>query len=252
MNIEPIHTPCKECVFAKYDNNTQIGCSLKYLDIYKAQSVDILEAYDNDLEFYIINGKKCMGYRENTWFVKAGLENATLEEKIAYYNSLNKLNYLLVINFKEIGVSEESKNNLLNSLIDLPIKPAKIVFIRDQELSHNTTYASINDLMNRAKINCPWRIQSMVDDNISNANILHSVICLNKQYRFICHIRSVPTSLHHIINIGNEIVHTKLDKFNVLSLPDHSCVLFPGGVYRYAIAEQQKDILAAIDEYQIV
>ena len=59
--INAVHTPCKNCVFAIYDNITQTNCALHYLDIYRDKDIEILEAYDNDKEFYIINNKKCIG-----------------------------------------------------------------------------------------------------------------------------------------------------------------------------------------------
>lgn len=93
--INTIHTPCKSCVFAKYDNNTQNGCELNYLDKYRTKNASILEAYDDEKEFYIINGKKCMGYRENKWFKQFNLENSDIESKIKIYKEKNYLDYIL-------------------------------------------------------------------------------------------------------------------------------------------------------------
>ena len=55
-----IHTPCKDCVFAIYDDKTQINCSQDCIDKYKKLDVPIVEVYDDDKEFYVIEGRKCI------------------------------------------------------------------------------------------------------------------------------------------------------------------------------------------------
>jgi hypothetical protein len=212
MNINAVHTPCKKCVFAKYDEKTQTGCNLGYLDIYRSKDTEILEAFDNDLEFFIINDKKCPGYRENQWFAQWGMEHSSIEEKISKFRELNKLNYLLVINFKLIGESIEDIDNLKNSLKSLSIIPQKLVFVRSSSGGETTTYGSINKLMKDVRINCPWRIQSMMDDSISNENILHSIINGNKPYRFICNIlKSNCEKINNVMVYANDLVYDKLN-----------------------------------------
>ena len=80
--IHAIHTPCKNCVFAKYEENTQTGCELDYIEKYKNLESEILEVYDNDKEFYVINDKKCLGYREPKWFEQLSMSDSSMEEKI--------------------------------------------------------------------------------------------------------------------------------------------------------------------------
>lgn len=61
-----VRTNCKNCVFAIYDNNekpTQIGCHHDRIQKYKP---DIIEAYDEEKEFYVIN-RLCLYYREQKW-----------------------------------------------------------------------------------------------------------------------------------------------------------------------------------------
>jgi hypothetical protein len=252
MSINPIHTPCKKCVFAAYEGKTQLGCSINYLDKYKEQGAEVLDVYDEDLEFHVINDKKCPGYREDSWFKSRGMEEATLEEKIEYFKTVNKLHYLLVVNFKECGDSEENMKQLLDDLSALEIKPQKIVFIRDKDANENTSYSKINNLMRQSKINGPWRIQNMVDDTVSNENILHSVINLNKPYRFVCALKKLPSDVNDIINAGNDVVHNQLNQFSVISNVNESCLLFSAGVYRFSLAENQTDILEDKDNFDIV
>jgi len=54
-----IRTNCKECVFAIYDGKTQVGCTHNRIEKFKP---NIIEAYDDDKEFYVINNL-CNFYR---------------------------------------------------------------------------------------------------------------------------------------------------------------------------------------------
>lgn len=252
-SIDIIHTPCKSCVFALYTDKTQTGCHLDYIDKYKNKGVDVLEAYDNDLEFFIINSKKCIGYRENRWFIQYGLEHASLDEKAAKFKELNRIDYLLVINFIEIGSSKNDIENIKKGLAKLAIPPKKIVFVRGPEGAETTIYASIQQLMSDTKINCAWRIQTMVDDSISNENILHSVINNNKPYRFICNIKKAECDdLNNVIQKANDMVYDQLDQFVVLTDSSQSCVIFPAGVYRFSLIEHGKDILSDTGSFTVL
>ncbi|NBU33438.1 hypothetical protein EBS40_02295 [bacterium] len=251
--INPLHTPCKSCAFAEYIDKTQTGCSLGFIDIYKRQGAEILEVYDNDLEFYVINEKKCIGYRENSWFKQYDLADASISDKIIKFKELNKINYLLVINFKKLGETEEDIKNIKTALESLTVHPQKIVFVRSASGDHTTTYGSINKMMIDAKINCAWRIQSMLDETISNENILHDIISLNKSYRFICSLNnSKCNDLNNLIETAQHIVYDKLEQFSVLTDKERSCIIFPGGVYRYSIAQNGVDLLADTNTYTVI
>lgn len=253
LPIDIIHTPCKSCVFALYKDKTQIGCHLGYLDKYKDKGLNLVEAYDNELEFFVINGKKCVGYRENSWFAKYGLEHATLEDKTSKFKELNRIDYVLVINFIEIGDTQADIDNLKSALSLLTIHPKKIVFIRGPEGSETTIYASIQKLMTESKIDCPWRIQTMVDNSISNENILHNIINHHKSYRFVCNIKkSECDNLNRVINKANDIVYNDLNQFMVLADQDGSCMIFSAGVYRFSLVEHGKDILSETSNFTIV
>lgn len=251
--ISIVHTSCKNCVFAKYDSKTQTGCALDYLNKHKDNGTEIIDAYDNDLEFYIINQKKCNGYRENSWFVSKGLpEDSSLQSKIDLFKNLNIIGYTLIINFIEIGSTPEDMINLSNSLKTISIPPQKTVFIRGPEGNETTIYKNINNLLVGANINCKWKIQTMVDDSISNENILHNAINENKNSRFVCALKKSKSNIGSIIAKGNTIVHTDLKQFTVLTDTEHSAYLFGTGVYRYSLLEHHKDILEDKDNFQLI
>lgn len=250
--ISIVHTSCKRCVFAQYQDKTQTGCVLDYISKHKDNNTEILEAYDDELEFYIINKKKCNGYREDSWFISKGLsENSTIDERVELFKRLNSINYTLIINFLEIGSTEQDISDLLDSLKTIKIPPYKTVFIRAPE-GETTIYKNINDLLVKANINCKWKIQTMVDDSISNENILHNAINENKSTRFICALKNTKSNIGAIIEEANHLVHDELKQFTVLTDSNHSCYLFGTGVYRYSLLEHHKDILEDKDNFQII
>lgn len=62
QNQPSYQTSCKDCVFAEYEDITQVSCQADRLKFFG----DIIEAYDNDKEFYVINDV-CTYYRPPFW-----------------------------------------------------------------------------------------------------------------------------------------------------------------------------------------
>ncbi len=59
---------CKECVFAVYDSKTQTECSLGRIEKYRKRKVGkVIEAYDNDKEFFILENIQCNAHRVPEW-----------------------------------------------------------------------------------------------------------------------------------------------------------------------------------------
>ena len=77
---QPAGTPCQLCIFAIYDGITQIGCKHGLIDDYKKLGITIIEAYNEEKEFYLVKDKVCMYYRS-----RAILKDYT-KEQIAKQN----------------------------------------------------------------------------------------------------------------------------------------------------------------------
>jgi len=228
--IDTIHTSCKNCVFAIYDNITQTDCALKYIEKYKQQNTEIIEAYDNEKEFYIVNKKKCIGYREPKWFKKFDIDHSSLECKISKYNELNKINYVLVLD--AFDYSLEDLEYTIKNITNIDIKPQKLIIIRhtnNQELP----YKQIDQLFNKY-LSIPWRIQTILDPNLSNQNVLNQTINQNAKYRFMLYVtNSKDIKLNTLVQKANSIVHENLKQFQVLQTTFES-KMFSIPVYRYA------------------
>lgn len=245
--INPIHTCCKRCVFAEYESITQVSCAIKYLEKYKDMGTEILEAYDNDAEFYILNNKKCIGYREEKYFVKVGLIDSNIQDKINYVLDNNKLSYLMTINLAEY--TSETFKELGLELSKISIKPKKIIFVRYSHLPKIFEYDVIINFLKDSNIDCEWRIQTMLDDTVEYSTILNNIINLNKSFRFVLSINKPGNSIGEIIDLGNRLVYNELKTFDIISNKSYSCYLFSSAVYRYNYITNNQNLLDNTSRY---
>ena len=229
--ISTIHSCCKNCVFAIYDSNSQKGCSLNYLDVYKNNNIEVLEAYDDEKEFYIINDKKCIGYRENSWFEEIGMKDASVEEKILRFKKDNELNYVIVLNLKTFTFND--LDMLLKQIADISIKPQKIILIRFIDDEKQFEYNKINELFLKHGINIQWRIQTIVDTQAVYLEILHNITMINPQYRFILSVENPSDKINYLVNKTNSIIHEDLGQILVATDNDKNCLIYSSIVYRY-------------------
>ncbi len=64
MEMKQVHTSCRDCQFAVYDVlPTQTGCELGRTDRYREQGC-LVEAYDEECEFYVVDGRACNAFRK--------------------------------------------------------------------------------------------------------------------------------------------------------------------------------------------
>jgi hypothetical protein len=250
QQIESIHTCCKDCVFAKYDGNTQTDCALDYISIYRQKNIEVIEAYDNEKEFFVINNKKCIGYRKTNWFNRMGLTNDSLEEKIKKYHEMNFINYAIIIDTVNYDLTD--LNVCIKKISELNTQPRKLLIIRyaynDQK---NLTYSNIESLLKEYNIDCEWRIQTMLDQDMTHDDILYQAINQNSQYRFILYYSNPNSDINNIVNTANDIVSKQLDQFHILSSSDHQTYMFSTATYKYAIYHG-KNILKETNYFKIL
>jgi len=249
MSINPVHSSCKNCVFAIYENKTQTGCAIQYLDRYR-NITDIIEAYDDEKEFYIVNNKKCLGYRENSWFKDKGDAPLTIEDKKKIVLDSNHIDYVLFVDLKYF--QSKDLNTLANQIQSLKIKPKKIIFIRyqkDQKPEH--TFDSIKKVLDDSKLDCLWRIQTIVNDD-SHYEILNNAVNLNKKYRFFCGIKKPSDKLNRVVALADDIVYNKLEGFVIISDQNKHVILFSGGMYRYSSVVHKTNLLKEQKNYILV
>lgn len=121
QEIKNIHTSCQNCVFGVYQENskTQTDCELDLINLY---GKDVLEAYNEDGEFYIINGRKCYFKRDLKW---AG--DLTSNELFKKVHDETKINYAAII----IGDNDlQDIKNTITSLLQQQLQPKFIAVLR--------------------------------------------------------------------------------------------------------------------------
>lgn len=243
--IQPVHTPCKSCVFAEYEGITQNNCFLGYLDKYKKMGVEILEVYDQQKEFYVLNNKKCIGYRENKWFSQFGLDKASIEAKAQKYLENEYIRYMAVIDLKTISLTQ--MKDICKELSSSSIKPQKIIIIRYLD-NKDFKYSDIEQCLKDTGIGCAWRVQTILDNEMPHEMIMHDIVKSNKNIRFLVNIQNQNTDICNIIQYANDRVYKDLNTLMSCGNKDHSCILYSSTAYRFAI-ESGKDLLADTETF---
>lgn len=244
--ISDIHTSCKNCVFATYNESTQTGCGLNYIDVYKKLNIQILEVYDYDKEFYVINDKKCIGYRELKWLDNNNMgHDVDMETKVSKFRSLNKIDYIAIIDTKKIKISDLEQ--IIDSFKTSQILPKKIYLIR---------YANIPDMKFNDlkivldKIECPWKIYTCVDDS-PFSYFMDNIIGNDKSARFVLSIIENNNDSIAVVEKANKIVHEELGNFIILGNKDKTSIIFSGTVYKYGRATGE-NIFDNLENYKEV
>lgn len=154
--IKKIHTSCKNCVFAVYNEGTitQSDCKLNRLESFKQQNTEVLEVYDAEKEFYVINGRVCNTFRDKNskWAGKhEGKEIATVKEEI-------KLKMTVMVNIVN-GDIEKTAESIKNQTV----KPEMVLFINNQD---NIKPSEIHSKLWKTLGNeVTWRITRILERN---------------------------------------------------------------------------------------
>lgn len=245
--ISTIHTTCKKCIFSIYNNITQVGCALNYIERFKEKKIEIVEAYDEEKEFYIINEKKCIGYRENSWIETHNLVNAKQEEILDKYYTLNNISYISIIDTKNLSLDELI--SILNNLNSQKILPYKIFIIRHLT-NTDLEFDKLKDTLDL--LQCHWKVQTCVDEEAPLEYFIGAAISLSsKKARFTMIIDEYTNQISNIVNTANDIVNNKLDSFIVLSDKAKICKIFSSSAYKYARMNGE-NILKDDKQYKII
>ena len=103
----------------------------------------------------------------------------------------------------------------------------------------------------KSGINFPWRIQTIVDTDLINADIIHNVTSINTKYRFTLSIMGPGSGVANLIDKTNKLVHEDLDQFMVVTNSNRNAIIFSGAVYRFGLAHQQY-IFANPESYKVL
>ncbi len=120
------HTSCKDCIFAEYKEETQVGCSRGILEKYRNLGINIVEAYDYDKEFYVIENRLCQYYRTQEWANR--FEPDTFDENVERMLEYESRVLFHVMVFMQDSL--EDVQETLVSLISQDQPPLQVTIIR--------------------------------------------------------------------------------------------------------------------------
>lgn len=208
--ISALSTTCKECVFAKYNGNTQVGCELGRIEKIKNHPVyDLIEAYDDDKNFYVLNYHLCLYQRVKGW----PHSDEPMDQMIESVNKEIKMNWgaiLIFRNEKDSDMSRVAKR--LDELFN-QANPPKWVGIINNDVEMDV-YWVIDYLIKKEVL---WYIQSSEENNIRYAIDIILDKVKHKRFSFYAVFESdkeISTDFYNKIhkNILDELVQYSVIK----------------------------------------
>ena len=118
--LQEINTSCKDCIFATWEDDSQIGCELGKIELYREKGTTIIEAFDDeDKEFFVVKAW-CSTYREELW--KTAHSDKDLIEQIDQ-ETYPKINYCIVID----SLDKDNFQKTLESIKRQKYSPKRIL-----------------------------------------------------------------------------------------------------------------------------
>lgn len=202
QNTQLQGTPCKHCQFAIYDGITQTGCKFNLIDEYKNLGITIIEAYDEEKEFYLVKNKICMYYRSNELF------KDYTKEQVAKQNQFKFDSYIYIDNTSTLEQVQQS----LDSLLDQTLQPTRIVFILNQG---QIKPSQIRVLGHTIPKSIKWKTEIIIN---SDLDIFSSTDFVASQLK-------KEISHYSVIKAGTKLPSNTLYDFNDLILNKLECLL---------------------------
>lgn len=232
-----LRTSCKSCVFAEYAENTQTNCAFGRIDKFRTNN-KVIEAYDNEKEFYVISGL-CNLNRQHHWndgvadkdkaFAESSLTykvyidctNLTPQFKdkiIQFVNNGYYTNKYNIILYHDLNVDKELKKNI----IDIYQTTDRKIYItscrdRDEYLHNSCLSAKESYVVNICNENdFDNDILTRLNNSI-NIDLKKALMIKNKD------IYLISTTIYKIDNIdhpSNSYISTKESLLNKIQNTD--------------------------------
>jgi len=216
-------TACKECLFAIYDGVTQIDCGVGRIKQWQDKDL-VIEAYDDDKEFYVINGV-CNTVRQANWndgvgdvskvreevvpsfevyIVADHLTQATVDEILKIKDEVRKCNWTVLASF---DLSKDIRQSIVTPLAkglgadivecaDAPFTIGTLI------LKSRRSFTVVLDHMSLISSELFTRVDALLNDDLQ---------------RFIVYSLNGTEA---ISNLAIHIYHKKLETYSFMTLSD--------------------------------
>lgn len=185
-----LQTSCKNCIFAKYEDNTQIECLSDRL-----KHFELIEAYDLEKNFYVVKGF-CNYYRSSAW--NNGIPDATKAKEES------SVTFDIII---DCSTMDESYYKTLSSFIqniNYAIDKYRVILCHNM-YSNDTIKNNVVNLYKVAKSNYSISIYSNFDEYLYNY-----IIKSKKSYHMLISNNEEPDT--EILNTINNKINDQLIK----------------------------------------
>lgn len=233
-----IVTSCKDCKWATWTDKTQVGCAFGLIDKFNEAGIKVLEAYDQEKEFYVIN-RICVYSRHNSQII----DRDTVEKQI-------QVKYQVIIHLENHDI--ELFIQCITSLMSQDIIPQHITVIRPYNLDVQPfKYTKI-----LATTNIPWRFQETVEPNLTSGDLTDLAIDINifPYYLVLNKPLNVPlnfsTELNDLVNV-KFTVFSHLKGNNVELIPSIYHKQLGGNSFKPIEQKMQEDNILCTKLYYI-
>lgn len=152
---QKFHTSCKECIFAVYDGITQIGCDLDRIESYRNKGDGVvIEAYDEEKEFFIINNNKCKCFRNKYYAINRPNQN----HKESVLQEIKTRFCIIVYANRDIDGVKSTLVNIKHH--GYPVEEVVIVLDRTEEQNKADYIVMISELLQGVT----WRVNVLQQD----------------------------------------------------------------------------------------
>ena len=208
--IQPIHTSCENCCFAKWDDITQTGCEIHILDSFKRAGAKIIECYNDNKEFYIINGRKCGYYRSQKWKEEQSQKDLYAAARLEILPKY----HLIIFAHKNIV-------HHINKIKNLRVESASVITDKDTK----SLNADIKDALLDTKFT--WEIRE-IKLEMERDKVIHEIIKKSPcQFTIIC-----PKNIKQkTLNVVDKFIINDMGIFSLII--DGSNYIFPRSVFEY-------------------
>lgn len=248
-----IHTACKDCVFSKYDKDTQIGCSLNKIEAFENIGVEIVPVYDDEKNFYVISDRRCQFYRNGDWLLKNDVLNPKTAPVSEIIQKEVQIGVTILLLVREGQTFDEIKISL-SSIEKSTIKPESIVI-----LLQNTYFGQypINHQWIKSNITIPYSVEYIVPKtsvekciNIGarRSSIYYVVVECGKELKenYIENINTfINTNMFPLLMYENDLTYHQV--FVNKAFHDYA-----GGFGKKTIHEKALSIMSECDPYTFV
>ena len=202
-------TVCKDCIFAEWEDNYQIGCELGRLKKFEENGYDVEMTSDESLHYYVVDTicNRCFS-KHNT------NDDPQIKDKVI---AVGRFNYDLIVDCTGIDDVEQIKTTVDSNVNNQTIRPGKVVFLIDN-LSYVDTHNMLSEIIEDG---IEFEVTRVFVDNSSELVDQYdfAVKRFNKVYYVVIKCgQEVPTDFPNMLD---NILNEELRPFVLLYSKEH-------------------------------